>query len=279
VIYFITVNYFSSHLITKLIHSIPKNSKCYHQFIIVNNSPDDASLYQMKTDDIIILESETNLGFGRACNLGLNWIYKQDNKATVWLINPDSYLLENALEKATKFLESYSELSILGTTIYKPTEEIWFAGGRFIPKTGTIISETVVKTNLDLAYTDCDWVSGCSMLINFRKFKSCPEFDPAYFLYYEDFDFCLRYANQGHLVVITSNFGVVHQPSSITNRKIFDKFKHSTYSYLLTLERHTKFWVRARRLIRLIFHAIILIFIKPSVGFGKLYGVLLYFKS
>ena len=114
---------------------------------------------------------------------------------------------------------------------------------------------------------------------NLGNFYDCPQFDDAYFLYYEDFDFCRRYANQGYLIAVTKDFGVLHQPSSITNRYVSRKIRHSTYSYLLTLERYTNEFILITRLIRLFVYALVLIFIRPKVAFGKFYGLLMYGKQ
>ncbi|MCC5660040.1 glycosyltransferase [Nostoc sp. XA010] len=276
-IYFLTVNYYSTNLIFKLINSIHKASYINYKLIIINNSPDDNSIDNLKTDSVLIFNARTNLGFGCACNLGLKWIYNQDPQAYVWIINPDAYLIENTLDKVKLFLDSYPEVSIIGTIIYTPTGEVWFAGGEFISTTGEILNKDLL-TQTDKAYVACEWVSGCSLIINCQIFSDYPLFDPAYFLYYEDFDFCKRYAKQGHLIVVTKQFGVVHQASSITDRNIFLKTKHSTYSYLLTLERYTNLLVQTIRLTRLISYAFVLIFIKPQVALGKLYGVLIYWK-
>ena len=276
VIYFLTVNYYSTNFVTKLISSIEVSTNS-HRTVIINNSPDDGSIYLLKTESVLILEAGTNLGFGRACNLGLNWIYAQDSQAIVWLINPDAYLLENALEQVTSFFIAHPELSIVGTVVYTQTSQVWFAGGRFMPQNGAIATPDLL-TDSATAYVPCDWVSGCSLLINLRKFHNCPQFDPAYFLYYEDFDFCRRYASLGHLIGVTKQLSVIHQPSAIANRNMFVKIKHSTYSYLLTMEKYTTKLVLVLRLTRLIFYAIVLILVKPQVAFGKLYGVLLYLK-
>lgn len=274
-IYFLTVNYYSTTLVTKLISSIQVSKNTSHQTVIVNNSPEDNSIHFLKSESVIILEAESNLGFGSACNLGLSWIYAQNTQAIVWLINPDACIIES-VDKVIPFFKAYPEISILGTIIYAPNS-LWFAGGSFIPLTGTISTYDLL-TNSDTAYITCDWVSGCSLLINLHNFRDCPKFDPAYFLYYEDFDFCRRYANQGHLVAVTKQISVMHEPSRITNRNIFTKIQHSTYSYLLTIERYTNNLVLLVRLIRVIFYAIILILVKPKVAFGKLYGVLLYLR-
>lgn len=276
-IYFLTINYYSTNLITQLISSIQSSKDTPHKTVIINNSPDDDSIHLLKSELVLILQPETNLGFGNGCNLGLSWIYAQDPQATVWIINPDAYLLQTSLEKVSLFFDTYPELSIVGTIIYTPTKEVWFGGGRFIRRTGTIV-DLDLSTNSDTAYVNCDWVSGCSLLINLRNFLECPQFDPAYFLYYEDFDFCRRYANLGHLIAVTQQLSVIHHPSTITNRNIFRKIQHSTYSYLLTLEKYTNKLVLLLRLTRLLVYACILILVKPKEAFGKLYGVLLYLK-
>jgi GT2 family glycosyltransferase len=276
-IYFLTVNYYSTHLLTKLVSSLPDSQNIDYTLVIVNNSPQDNSVNQLQGESIFIMNAEDNLGFGRACNLGIQWIYTQDTQAIIWIINPDAYLLDNNLDKLNLFFQSYPNISILGTIIYTSTNEVWFAGGIFKPRIGAILNQDLLK-DPDTAYTPCDWVSGCSLIINLCKFPTCPAFDPAYFLYYEDVDFCRRYANQGHLVAVTKNFRVVHQPSSITNRNISLKIKHSTYGYLLTLEKYTNKDIQILRLTRLISYALILIAIKPQVAFGKISGVLIYWR-
>ncbi|PMB19149.1 glycosyltransferase [Fischerella thermalis] len=274
-IYFLTVNYYSTNLIAKLISSLPSEKNLDFKVIIINNSSDDNSISNLKDENVIILNAAKNLGFGHACNLGLKFIYAEDPQAIVWIINPDAYFIESDLEKVQSFFKSHPEISILGTMIYTPTGEVWFAGGYFNVKTGEISNRNLFKEQ-DQDYVKCDWVTGCSFIINLCKFRECPLFDPAYFLYYEDFDFCQRYAQQGHLIAVTHKFGVIHQPSSITNKYVFRKIKNSTYGYLLSLDRYTNQLVFSLRLTRLVFYALVLMFIKPETGLGKIYGVLMY---
>ncbi|MCV3216717.1 glycosyltransferase family 2 protein [Plectonema radiosum NIES-515] len=274
-IYFLTVNYYSTNLVAQLINSLSWTNTQY-KTVIINNSPEDDSIHNLQSESVMIIDAGSNLGFGNACNLGITWIYTQDIQAIAWIINPDAYLPENTLD-INRFFKLHPEISILGTIIHTPTGEVWFAGGRFIRTTGSILNQDML-TNTDAEYVACDWVSGCSLIINLANFRECPLFDPAYFLYYEDFEFCRRYANEGYLIAITKQFGVLHQPSSITNRNAFLKTKHSTYSYLFTLEKHTNQLVFILRLIRLICYAILLMFVKPQIGLGKFYGMLNYWQ-
>ncbi|MEA5594375.1 glycosyltransferase family 2 protein [Rivularia sp. UHCC 0363] len=274
-IYFLIVNYYSTSLVKKLISSIPVNINVEYQVVIVNNSPKDNTIKELESESVFIFDNKDNLGFGGACNQGLEWIYRKDCQAIVWIINPDAYFEEISLEKVKNFFYLHSEVSILGTIIYTPNKKIWFAGGSFVADTGAILT-TDLLTNTSAEYVGCDWVSGCSLIVNLNNFCNCPQFDDAYFLYYEDFDFCRRYAKQGYLIAVTKDFGLLHQPSSITNRYIFQKIRHSTYSYLLTLDRYTNNLILITRLVKLAVNAFILIFIRPKTAFGKFYGLLMY---
>ncbi len=279
-IYLLTINYYSSDLINRLLESIQGGEDSNYQFIIVNNSPEDTEINQLKKSlNVHILEAENNLGFGGGCNLGLNWIYQQNPTALVWLINPDTYFLTNYLTETQQFFIDYPDISILGTIIYTPDAKIWFGGGDFMPKFGAIICRESLFLSDNQDYFNCDWVSGCSMLLNLKNFANCPQFDTNYFLYYEDFDFCNRYRNQGYKLAFTNKISVIHQPSSITNRNIMNKLKYSTYSYLLTLKKYTNPLVFSVRLLRLITYSMVLLPVKPRASFGKIIGIFMYFFS
>nr|WP_235620725.1 glycosyltransferase family 2 protein [Halothece sp. PCC 7418] len=248
--------------------------------MIVNNfPPDQKDLITLATQTTHIMDAGGNIGFGRACNLGLSWIYHQHPQALVWLINPDTFFEPEMITKAQSFFYTYPEISILGTLIYSTDHKIWFAGGRFNPKTGKIVSENLLHRNSKTAYSLSDWVSGCSLIINLSHFKECPQFNPNYFLYYEDFDFCQRYQQQGHLVVVTDQIRITHQVSAITNQNLRRKFYHSTYSYLLTLEKHTSPIVFYLRLIRILVYSLILFPIKRAIALGKITGTWHYFQE
>ena len=277
-IFLLTINYNSSYLIQKLIASLPDHSQVSHKLIIVNNSKEDVGLNSLENESVSIIHSPKNLGFGSACNLGIRSVFEIERNAIIWIINPDAYLPPVHFKDIVEFFNTHSDLSILGTIVYTLQGKIWFAGGRFFPDQGSIV-QTDLLSQSDRDYVSCDWVSGCSLLLNLKNFRSCPYFDHNYFLYYEDLDFCKRYTQQGHQVGITKRFGVIHQPSSITNRNIFNKIKHSTYSYLLTLHKYSPRTIQTIRLIKLWLYAIILILFKPQVSLGKITGIIYYFNN
>lgn len=281
VIYFLTVNYYSSELLKTLINSINSlaiTQDIYKQLVIVNNSPDDLEIKKLVDHQIILLEANQNIGFGQACNLGLNWIYARDKQAIVWLINPDAYLLPDSYSKLIKFFTLDSSVSILGTVVNTPDQQVWFAGGIFQPNTGLIDVRTVIDSSVDILIKT-PWVTGCSMMINLRKFAECPQFDPDYFLYYEDFDFCQRYKKLGHIVAIAPQISVVHQPSSITSKNPDLKIQYSIYSYLLSLEKHTNRLVLWYRLLRILIIAFLFLPKDYHLSINKLKAIFKYLQK
>lgn len=279
-LYFLIVNYQSYTLVAHLVAQIMDSEAPTYQMIIVNNFPPEKSdLKQLESNRVKVIEAGENLGFGKGCNLGLTWAYEQHPHGWVWLINPDTLIDPKMIANALFFLHRYPQLSIVGTLIYATDQTIWFGGGVFNSLQGQIIAKNLFASASEPSYLLCDWVSGCSMIINLSHFQSCPLFNSDYFLYYEDFEFCQRYRQQGHLVAVTQEISIVHQVSTITNRNLKSKFYHSTYSYLLTLEKYTSQRVFLRRLLRLLVYALILLPIKPAIALGKITGTWYYFKQ
>lgn len=281
-LYFLIVNYNSSSLIENLLNSLVTTSQNLEQIIIVNNSPEDTKILTLSSQLVKIIESPKNLGFGQACNLGLNWIYDQNNQAITWLINPDTYFPSVTIaptREAIAFFEQYPQISILGTAVYDDTGKITSAGGKFTAGSGALTIIESFPPDLTTNYLKTDWVSGCSLLINLANFTECPQFDPRYFLYYEDLDFCLRYGQSGKEIAVTPLIKVFHHTSAISDRNILKKYQYITCSYLIHIEKYgnllTFIWTNLRMLI----NTLRLLVFKPQQGLGKLLGIYNYWLT
>lgn len=285
-LYFLIVNYNSSDLVIRLLDSINIYDREKYQVVIINNSVEDQDIFALENDYVNIIQATENLGFGKACNLGLSWINEQDQAAIVWLINPDAYFYQDALNteqsevsRAIAFFTKNPQISILGTIVENAQGEITDAGGTFNPATGALSILTNLPGDTTTDYQKTDWVSACSLLINLSNFEQCPYFDPRYFLYYEDLDFCLRYAQQGHQIAVTNSIRVKHNTSSITDRNIKKKYQHITQSYLIHIEKYGTLPIFILTNIRMSLNTIRLIFFKPQQGIGKLIGIYNYWKT
>jgi GT2 family glycosyltransferase len=287
-LYFLVVNYNSSELIRRLVASLGVYCPGEYQIIIINNSPDDREVFKLKSEAIKIITAQDNLGFGKACNLGINWIYRQNNRAIVWLINPDAYfnsaLIDSDTAKspatqAIAFFTQHPQISILGTIVYNRAGEITAAGGTFTPGTAALATLDSLPQDLKSDYFNTDWVSGCSLLLNLANFAQCPSFDPRYFLYYEDLDFCLRYGQQGHQIAVTPSLKVFHDTSAISDRNLLVKYQHVTKSYLIHVEKHGTLATFVLTNLRMCLNTMRLLILKPEQGLGKLIGIYSYWQT
>ena len=282
-LYLLTVNYRSKAFISRLIDSLQEKRPPNYKIVIVNNSVGDRELLSLANDFINIIEAKENLGFGKACNLGLDWIYRQNKKAIVWLINPDTYFGSTQLERspidiAIAFFNNHPQISILGTTVHDAEDKITSAGGTFTPGTAALTTiDSLPAFTGD--YYQTDWVSGCSLLVNLAKFRECPSFDPRYFMYYEDLDFCLRYGKQGHKIAVTPQIKLFHDTSSISDRNLFTKYQYVTCSYLIHIEKHGSLSTFILTNIRMLLNTLRLLILKPQQGMGKLIGIYHYWQS
>lgn len=283
---FVIVNYNSSNLISRLLNTLDNKEEQKYHVLIVNNSPEEQELLTLKSDTVSIIQAEKNLGFGQACNLGLSWIYQHDNQAIAWLINPDTYFNSDTtdnkisnIDSAIAFFKNHPQISILGTTVYNSQGKLTDAGGSCNFDTAALSVVTSLPENIKDDYLKTDWVSGCSLLINLANFDQCPNFDPRYFLYYEDLDFCLRYGQQGHQIAVTNLIKVMHDTSSITNRNLKWKYQHVTHSYLIHIEKYGSLSIFIMTNIRMSLNTLRLMLFKPQQGMGKLIGMINYWQE
>ncbi len=268
VLQFLIVNYYAGDLIAQFLISL-RGLSIKHGVTVVNNSPGDRSIQNLNYPNLEIIEAGSNLGFGRACNLGLYSIYTRSVANVVWLVNPDAYFLAEDIVKIPDLLTAIAPYPIVGTAIYDEGGALSFSGGKFDRFWGTIGEE---KTEKAVTITPIEWVSGCSMILNLGHFPECPQFDEDFFLYYEDFEFCQRYRHQGYAVVISHQVKVIHHRSSLTS-KLPNKLSHEIFSYLLALYKQSSKFSLYYRLIRISIKSIGQILVLHPQGIEKLKGV------
>lgn len=276
-IYFLSVNYYSTDLLRQLLGSIVQLHRTVpYQFLIVNNSHDDDSVddLQQEFDWVTVLPVEENLGFGGGCNVGLEYAFDCSPEAWVWLINPDACLVPDAISYIKTCFEQRPQLSILGTRIQANEGDLWFAQGRFNWWTGSLKHRLpqANTTEHPVAVLPSRWVSGCSMIFNLQQFDRCPRFDLNFFLDYEDIEICERYLRQSHQVGVTQAVLVHHAVSAITHRNRRAKFRHATFSKLYFLHKHGSWLALGLNLVYMLLWSAKLRLSDPEIGVGRFLG-------
>lgn len=184
--------------------------------IIVDNHSGDASvamfrnLLGQKLPSIHILETTANLGYGRANNLGA----KSAKGEFILIINPDTTLESDALERMLTFLRAHPDIGILGPQLVLPNGNIRDSFRTFPTLADIFIKRTFLRFlfrkrmseylqwHEDPQKTrDVDWVVGACLLLRRDFFHELGGFDPRFFLFFEDTDLCRRCSLAGKRVV------------------------------------------------------------------------------
>jgi N-acetylglucosaminyl-diphospho-decaprenol L-rhamnosyltransferase len=246
-IHFITVNYHCADYIRGLIEAIIASGEDLRSlaFVIVNNSPSDQRLRQWIEAGPIplpvhLIEAGANVGFGSGCNLGLSHVWRTAPQALAWLINPDARLDGGAIAYVRQCLRDDDRIALLGTRIRDPRGDVWFSHGSFNRWTGSLRHRFPADDcrPAPVRTWPTRWISGCSMLFRLEVLRECPQFDPQYFLDYEDTDISERHHRQGYRLRVTQAVLVEHEVSAITQRAPRAKYQHATFSKLYFLHRH-----------------------------------------
>lgn len=122
-IIFLILNYHSIDELHECLDSISKHcDNCNFAAVIVDNGSDNSEVQQLETlrsnyENIILLKSETNLGFARGNNLGFRYIKKHMQCKFVAMINSDTLLVSS--DFYVKLCEAYSsyKFAVLGPDI------------------------------------------------------------------------------------------------------------------------------------------------------------------
>ena len=109
----VIVNWNSGDFLNLCVNSIfiKENNSLIGNVIIIDNNSSDSSLKRILSNSKIrITRNKKNLGFAKACNQG----FIASTSQYILLLNPDAQLKMTTLHDSINFLNSHSEVDILG---------------------------------------------------------------------------------------------------------------------------------------------------------------------
>ena len=197
-----------------------------------------------------------NLGYGKGNNFGL--IKTKTDFALI--LNPDVICEKNFFENLSQVLKKKTNFDIIGCQYSK--DKIFMPAGFFEPKKNESFKKKYLD-NMPEKLMKVEWVTGCSMLINLKKFKNKNIFDKKYFLYFEEFDLCKSIINKGENIYTSKHLKIDHlgfQSSLGNNSENKNRanrlrechwmwssfyFYKKNYSYLIALKKMSGKFVRS----------------------------------
>jgi hypothetical protein len=245
----IIVNYNAGRLLKGCIDSIYKESTItpFDVWVVDNNSMDaSVPMVQQNFPQVNLIENKENVGFARANNQAIT-------KCTgnyILLLNPDTLVLQNAIEKVVDFMEANPTVGICGCKVLNEDETLQLACRRSIPTPGVAFfrltglsrlfpkSKIMAKYNLTYLNPDepneVDAVSGAFLMIRRETIDEIGLLDESFFMYGEELDWCFRAKKVGWNVVYYPDARIIHlkgECSKTNSRKAAYEFYHAMYLF------------------------------------------------
>lgn len=229
----IIVNYNTRDLLRNCIDSIIAMTKDVdYEVIVVDNDSHDGSVEMLRSTfpEVRVIEAGSNLGFGRANNLGMKHAYGD----FFFLLNSDTLLHNDAIsefyQKGKDLMDSHEGFGVLGSILLGRDMKTCHSFGRF-PTPAFELREIMAKylrflkdpenthPPLVRGMREVDYVTGADMYVPRNVFEATDGFDPDFFMYCEEVEWQKRIEKLGLNRLIIEGPEIIHLEGGSDNNK------------------------------------------------------------
>lgn len=227
----IIVNYNTSHLIHDLLVSLRQYcTKYYYELIIIDNSSPNDNLNKITEDfpEANVIYNQENEGFGRANNLGIEHAKGQ----YILLLNSDTLLKNNALDKCIDFMESEfafdNNIGLMACQLlnadltHQPSTFGTFKLSKYLISSNILLNMLFKKKNhkIELKSKFVAAVSGAFMLFRKEVFEKVKPFDPDIFMYSEETELCRERVGKYFNIYYWTGASILHLGGASSNNQL-----------------------------------------------------------
>ena len=211
--------------------------------LVDNNSADGAEEYRKFFPEAVFQRNEKSLFYGA----NLNRVIRASTARYVLLMNTDMYFdpPEQCLARMVKFMDQHPECGISGCRLYHANGDFACPARRFqsLPVIlgrrlgfGRLLRKTIDRhfyreRGIEDAW-ECDWLSGCFLLVRREAINDVGFFDEGFVKYFEDVDICLRMARAGWRVMYNGGTYGYHLETRASKRFLSADARRHLMSYL-----------------------------------------------
>ena len=202
----IVISYNTSEMTRACLQSVVAETTVPYELIVVDNASSDGSAAAIKAEfpDILLMAEAENHGFAVANNIAI----KRAKGGYILLLNPDTIVLNGAIDRLLAFAERRPEAKIWGgRTLFgdhslNPSScwrrmSLWNIFCRTTGLTGVFPRSALFNSEAyggwdRNAERQVDIVTGCFFLIKRADWEKLGGFNPVFVMYGEEADLCLR---------------------------------------------------------------------------------------
>jgi GT2 family glycosyltransferase len=237
----IIVSYNVRSLLVECISSLYKHIKGFaYEIIVVDNNSSDGSLKTIADQfpEVICIQNVYNAGFSAGNNQGINI----STGAYIFLLNPDTYLIDDSISEMLHYLENRNDLVLLSPRLLNANKSIQVSAWK--DKNLPVIALELFRIFPDrypltsyIQDTVVHNVAGASMMFRRDLLQKIGRFDETFF-WMEDFDFCYRVRLQGGHVIYFPKTILVHVGGQSTASNLKLAYANANTSKLKFYKKH-----------------------------------------
>lgn len=189
------------------------------EIVVIDNGSTDESVATIRAayPDVTILETGVNLGYAAGNNVGFDYIRRRTNSDAILLLNNDTIAAPEMLMHLVTEYEVMCGKAVIGPEVRYADEPqiVWCAGGTIDWWRGYTANIGIGKEAHEPAppAADVPFIVGCAMLIPVAALQRIGGFDPRYFMYWEEVDWCVRAQRAGYRTRVASQAVLYHDVS------------------------------------------------------------------
>lgn len=193
------------------------------EVILVDNDSSDGSVEAIRSQfpQVQLIENKDNKGFAAANNQG----FELARGRYVLLLNPDTVVLDGAIQKTVAFMDTRSDAAVVGIRNDDRDGNLakncfQFASiqnliistmglHRAFPKSKLFGRERLLWWDY-LSVREVDVVAGCYMLVRAEAMDEVGVMDEGYFMYGEEMEWCWRFNQAGWKILYYPDASIIH---------------------------------------------------------------------
>jgi len=223
------------------------------EVLVVDNASSDGTFEMLKNEfpQVKVIFSKENLGFAKANNLAI----KEAKGKYIFLLNPDTILLDENFEKLIDFAQKNPDVGAIGPKVLNSDLTIQHQCKRGFPTPwnifcylsglAKIFPKSKIFAGYLLTYLDTekiqgvDSLSGCAMVVKREVIEKVGMMDEDYYLYGDDLDWCYRIKSAGWKVVYFPETKIIHYGGKGgTGKKPYFNIYHFYRSAFIFYKKH-----------------------------------------
>ena len=229
----VIVNYNVKEFLSQCLDSIYQSKTNYgFEVIVVDNQSSDSGEAEILSQfpKVRWINNDENLGFGKANNVG----FRAAQGTYTLILNPDTVLRSDTLEKSIDYLKSHPEVGGLGIqgidgsgqflpeskrALPTPLVALWKISGlsALFPTSKTFAKYHLGHLSKDENH-EVDILVGCYMMVPTKLLLEVGGFDPRYFMYGEDIDLSYELQKTGKKNIYFAESKIIHYKGESTKR-------------------------------------------------------------